>query len=246
MSTPGYAAYKLSFQLSPIILVNGIAAPMPGGLLPIIAITEAVNFAAGILSAGDNTLDLDDFFANFHPLPGASLIDQKLGEYPFANQAVAANAVIPQPLVISYRMFCPAQQSGGYAFKLATMMALQATLAQHNISGGTYTCATPSFFFTNCVMLGMRDTSAADSHQAQNTWQLDFRKPLLTLADAQQAQNNLMSRITNQTMIPGLPSWSGLEPTVGNQASVAGPSVVPAASGPAGTFASVPFAGPST
>src|SRR5262249_27408392 len=153
-------------------------------------ITEALNFVGGLLSGGDNLTNLDSFFANFHPLPGSTLLDQKVGTYPFANQAVAANAVIVDPLAISVRMICPAREDAGYAIKLATMTALRATLAQHNASGGTYTIATPSFFYTNCLFLKMTDVSDARSHQAQNAWQLDFARPLLTLQDAQQVQNN--------------------------------------------------------
>lgn len=232
--SPGLAAYKLSFQLSPIILTGGIAGAIPGGMLPIIAITEAINFVDGLLSGGENMDDLDQFFANFHPLPGATVLDQQIGEYPFANQAVAANAVIAQPLTISMRMICPATKEAGYALKLATMLALQATLKQHNATGGTYTIMTPSYFYTNCVMLRMTDTSSAESKQAQNTWQLDFKKPLLTLEDAQQAQNNLMSQISSGTAIDGAPAWSGIAPTTGNPASLAAPSLIPAASNPAG------------
>lgn len=242
--SPGLAAYKLTFQLSPIILTGGIAAAIPGGMLPIISITEAINFVDGLLSGGDNLDDLDGFFANFHPLPGASIIDQQIGKYPFANQAVAANAVIRQPLMISMRMICPARDNAGYATKLATMLALQATLSQHNAQGGTYTIATPSFFFVDCVMTGMRDTSNAGTKQPQNTWQLDFEKPLLTLADAQQAQNNLMSQISNGTAISGVPSFSGLGPTVGNPASLAAASLVPAASNPAGAGTSIAITDP--
>jgi hypothetical protein len=224
----GGAAFKLAFQLSPIILTNGIAANIPGGALPIIAITEALNFPVGILSGGEN-IELDDFFANFEPLPGASTVDNQIGNYPFANQAVAANAIIAQPLTISMQMICPARQAVGYATKLATMMALQAALTQHNASGGTYVIATPSFIYVDCIMTGMRDASQQQSKQAQNTWQLDFVKPLLTLEQAQQAQNSLMSKITNGTAINGQPTWSGLDNTVGQPPSLAATSVVPAA-----------------
>src|ERR1017187_8109278 len=155
--SPGLAAFKLSFQLAPIILTGGIASAIPGGMLPLLAITEALNFTEGLPSGGNNLDDLDGFFATFHPLPGATLIDQQIGQYPFANQAVAANPVIAQPLSISMRMICPARDEAGYAIKLATMLALQSTLKQHNSQGGTYTVATPSFFFTDTVMTAMRD-----------------------------------------------------------------------------------------
>ncbi len=240
----GLAAFKLSFQLSPIIFTGGIAAgitaALPGGGLPIILITEALNFTEGLL-AGAEDLNLDDFFANFHPLPGSTLIDQQIGKYPFANQAIAANAVIRQPLTISMRMICPARQEAGYALKLATITALQAAFAAHNGSGGTYTVATPSYFYTNCVMNGMRDTSNAQSAQAQNTYQLDFEQPLLTLQDAIQAQNNLMSQIT--AGVPSGTTWSGIAPTVGNTSSLGGIGLLPGSSGVAGVQTAAPAAG---
>lgn len=241
--SPGLTAFKLSFEISPVILTGGIAQAIPGGMLPIVAITEALNFVDGLLSGGD-ALSLDDFFAHFVPLPGSTLIDQQIGEYTFANQAVAANATIAQPLQIALRMICPAKEDLGYAVKLATMTALQATLAQHNSAGGTYTVATPSYFYTNCVMLDLTDGSNQQSKQAQNTYVWRFRRPLLTLQDAQQAQNNLMSQITNGTQINGVPAWSGLGPTVGNPASLAGPAgAVPSAISPAGANAAVPTVG---
>lgn len=228
-------AWKLTFQVSPIILTGGIASQVPGGMLPIIALTEALNFVDGILNGGPD-IALDDFFASFEPVPGASLVAQDVGHYPFANQAVAANAVIRQPLKISMRMICPARGDFGYAVKLATMTALQSAFSLHNASGGTYTVATPSYFYTNCLMSdpGMTDTSNSSSLQVQNTYQLDFEQPLLTLQDAQQAQNSLMSRLTAATPISGPPAWSGLSPTVGNPPSLGAIGTIPAASGPAG------------
>lgn len=227
--SPGLAAYKLAFQLSPIILTGGAAGLIPGGMLPIISLTEAVNFTTGLLSGGDLP-DLDSFFANFQPIPGSTIIDNQVGEYPFANQRVAGNAIISQPLVVSLRMICPVRNPLGYAAKLATMMSLQATLASHNNSGGTYTIATPSYFYTNCIMTGMKDVTGGESKQAQIVWQLDFRQPLLTLEEAAQAQNSLMSKISSGTAIDGQPTWSGLGPTVGLPPSLAAPSLIPAAS----------------
>lgn len=232
-ASAGQTAFKLAFQLSPIILTNGIASNIPGGMLPIISLTEALNFTDGLIS-GANPIDLDNFFANFEPLPGATLIDQEIGHYPFANQAVAANAVIAEPLKVSMRMTCPAREKLGYAVKLATMIALQTALAQHNGSGGTYTVATPSYFYTNCLMTGMRDVTEGESNQPQYVWELDFEQPLLTLQQAQQAQNSLISKITSGTSISGQPAWSGLATTVGQPPSLAASSVIPAASGAGG------------
>lgn len=232
--SPGQAAYKLSFELCPIILTGGVAGLIPGGMLPIISVTEALNFTEGLLSGGD-VLDTDDFFAHFMPLTGSSLIANDIGRYPMANQAVAANAIISQPLTVSLKMVCPAKDGAGYASKLATLLALQATLKQHNNSGGTYIVATPSYFYTNCIMLSMRDVSSSGTKQPQTEWEFNFEQPLLTLDSAQQVQNSLMGRISSGVPIPGTPTWSGLPPTVGVPNSLATPALVPAASGPAGS-----------
>lgn len=241
----GLAAFKLSFNISPIILTGGgVANLIPGGMLPIISITEALNFSVGLLSSGGDDIDLDSFFCYFQPLSGSTFIDQQIGQYPFANQAVAANAVIAQPLSISMEMICPVRQPFGYATKLATMTALQNTLAQHNASGGTYTVATPSRFYDNCVMLRMVDTSGGSSKQVQERWRLDFIQPLLTLQQADQAMNSLMGKISNGVPLGGdPPAWSGPNPTVGNPSSLAGPGVVPALSGAAGGSVSGPLFG---
>jgi hypothetical protein len=179
------AAWKLAFQLSPIILTNGIAENIYGRMLPIIAITESLNFVDGLLSGAD--INMDNFFANYRPLAGGELINNDVGTYPFANQAVAANAIIQNPLRISLEMICPVRLAGGYPAKLAIMTLLQNKLEDHNNKGGTYTIATPGYFYTDCIMTNMRDISNPQSNQAQNTYQLDFMRPLLTLDQAKQA-----------------------------------------------------------
>lgn len=226
--SPGLAAYKLSYQISPILLTGGIAGSIPGAALPIISITESLSFVTGLLSGGSN-IDLDSFFANYAPLPGSTLIDQKVATYPFGNQTVAANAVIAQPLAISMLMMIPVREAGGYATKALTMLALQTALAQHINMGGTFTVATPSYFYNSCLLVSMRDVANAQSKQAQNTYQLDFSQPLLTLTQAAQAQNSQMSKISNGVPTDG--SSSGLGQAVGYPQSLAAPSLVPAASG---------------
>ena len=116
--------------------------------------------------------------------------------YPFANQQVAANAVIQQPLTISMLMVCPAGRGGGYSSKSALMQSLQASFNNHNTSGGLYTILTPAFPYTDCVMTAMTDISSGATHQVQNSYKLDFLKPLVTLAAASGAQNALMSQIS--------------------------------------------------
>jgi len=227
--SPGYIAYKLAFQLSPIVLTGGVATGIPGSMLPIIALTEAASFVTGLLSGAED-VELDDFFAHFAPVPGSTLIDQQIGTYPFANQTVAANATIAQPLQLSMLMICPARDELGYATKLVTMMALKAALDQHNLSGGTYTVITPAYFYTNGILTGLRDVSNASTKQPQNAYQWDFTFPLLTLEAAQSAQNSLMSKLTGNTQVSGQPAWSGLSTTAGSTGSLStGTGVVPSA-----------------
>lgn len=228
--SPGMAAWKAAFQLSPIILTNGITNSFPGRMLPILAVTEALNLPLGLLS-GAGGVSLDKFFANFQPLPGSTLIDQDVATYPFATQALAANAVVANPLQVSMLMICPVQNPFGYWERLAIIMALREVLAQHNASGGTYIVATPSYIYTNCVMRVMRDASTALTKQPQNAWQIDFIRPLITLEDAEQAQNGLMGMLTSRVQLPSLPTWSGLSTAASIPGSVVGAAVAPIQSG---------------
>jgi hypothetical protein len=192
--------WKTAFQLSPIYLTGGNSwvAQTIGTTVPLILLTEPLTLISSLIS-GNIHKELDEFFAHFEPVAGTTLIDNQVSMYPFANRGVAANAMITQPLQISMRMICPVRASFGYALKLATMEALQGTLADHNRSGGTYTVLTPSFFYTDCLMTRMVDVSGGESAQRQHTWQLDFIRPLLSVETAisQGATNPLMSKIMN-------------------------------------------------
>lgn len=232
------SAYKLGFQISPIILTGGVAANIPGGMLPIVSITEAANFVTGLLSGGTEA-SLDNFFAQFQPAPGMTLVENAIGHYPFANQAVAANAIIAQPLRLSMLMICPVQTEGGYIAKLATMSALKAVLAQHNAAGGLYTIATLSGIVPNGILLSLKDVSGGDTKQVQHTWQWDFEFPLVTQQQANDAQNTLMSKLTNGLPTDG--SLSGTGTTVGVPPSGAAPSLIPASQSLPGASASGPF-----
>lgn len=228
------AAFKLTFQVSPIILTGGIATGLPYNMLPIIALTEATNFTGGLL-AGPKNIALDDFFGAFEVVPGGTLIAQEIAKYPSANQFVAANATIAQPLAVSLKMICPVRTPAGYPLKLATMIALVTALTKHNNSGGTYTVATPSYFYVNALMTKMSDLGGEESAQKQVAWQFDFEQPLLTLAQVTAAQNILMGKITGQTMVvpdaSGQIPWSGPSIATGAPASLGAASLIPAASG---------------
>jgi hypothetical protein len=220
--------FTLTFSASPIILTGGLASFIPGGLLPIIALTDAVSFVGGIFS-GSDVLDSDNFFAKFTPLPGSTLIEQQVATYPFANRNVAANATIQQPLNLSMLMICPAGPSGGYLTKLATMVALQASLDQHNKLGGLYTVMTPAGFYTDLILTSVSDVSNAATHQAQNAYKFDFTKPLISLASAQQAENALMNTITNGGLTDG--AQSGLSMLAGSSSAAQAPALFNGAAG---------------
>ncbi len=203
----GKSFYELAFQKSPIFLTDGIASFVPGNILPIIAITESVNFAQNVLS-GNLNINFDDFYANFYPLPGSKLHNLQIGTYPFANQKVAANAIIAQPLNISMRMNCTPRKPGGMITRTMTATALKNALDNHNFRGGSYTILTPSFMYTGCVMTGFTDITSGESKHQQTDWQLDFIQPLIATNEAQVFQNSLMKKLTG-----GLPSgvlWSGV------------------------------------
>lgn len=198
------AKYDLAFQVSPIVLAGGIAASAPGGLLPIIALY-------GQLPAFNNVngaTNPDEFFARYVPLAGSQLISNQASTYPFANQQVAANSLIQNPLAISMRMIAPVNQTGGYTTKLATFTALQQSLQQHCAAGGWFSVATPAFIYNNVLLLNMNDITEG-TRQQQIEYQLDFSQPLLTIQAAAAAENALINRYTSGAKIKGVPQWSG-------------------------------------
>lgn len=219
--------YDLSFQVSPIILNGGIVANTLGGMMPIIGLTGQLAALAGNAVTGlinGQTPSLDDFYARFVPVPGATVISNAVASFPFANQSVAANAIIEQPLAISLIMIAPVKDAGGYLSKLATFTSLRTSLRAHNAAGGTYHIATPAYIYTNCLMTGMQDvTSGEGGKQQQIQWQIDFVKPLITESDALSAQNSLMSKVTGgQQIMPsglaGTSIWSSAASAVGSAA----------------------------
>jgi hypothetical protein len=223
-----FSQFQLTYELCPIILQDGIAANMPGGQLPVISITQSGGFSTGPLGSSDD-LDFDDYIAHFTPLPGSTLVENQVGMYPFANQQVAANAIIVQPLKISLLMTAPVKGEGGYPLKLASFTDLQQQVTRHNILGGTYTVATPAMYYFNLLLLGIHDASTEDTRQVQVKWQWDFIKPLLTEADATQAYSSMMYKLQNRNQLTGdPPSYSGTANAVGSSPSGVGAALVPA------------------
>jgi hypothetical protein len=257
--TVGRFAFQLSFELSPIILQGGIAGSLgggtAGGYLPIVALLEGIDLATGLLADG-TVPDPDNFFAHFKPLPGASMFRQSIGKYPFANQTVAGNATITRPRNLSLLMVCPAKPPGGYLGKFATMMALQATMASHCAQGGTFVVVTPSYIEPAAILVDIVDASDGSSKQPQETWRWDFEIPLITLNQATQAQNGLMSKVTNglpttgaqsgPDAVPGLPPSGAAAATAPPSSGLVGTSVGPTAGAAQVPVIQAPSGGGST
>lgn len=202
----GTAIYKLAYEKSPIFLTDGIASLIPGGTLPLVAITQAGDIVRNLQTMNIPT-NLDDFYATFWPMPGAKLHNNQIGSYPFANQKTAANAIIAQPLTISMRMNCTPRLKGGMVSRHMTATALKNALDNHIFRGGSFSVLTPAFLYTGCILTGFTDITSGESKHQQTDWQLDFVQPLLSENEAQFFQNGLMSKLTGGVQSGIL--WSG-------------------------------------
>ncbi len=189
--------YRLAYEISPIVLRNGIANYIPGGFLPIVALTEIESAAINLLNGNFTLTNLDDYFAHWEPSTGTQIESWQVGQYPFANQTTAANAVIQQPLAISMIMKCPVKGKGGYAARLATMTALKFALDKHITSGGWFDIATPTWIYTGCLLLNASDITSGGTEQKQIQWRFDFTQPLITNAQAIQVANNTMKKVAS-------------------------------------------------
>jgi len=185
----GQTLFENAYQNTPIIFQGGIASSLPGQILPIIAITELLDIAG---------LPSGQLFAQYRPLPGGTLTEWQVAEYPFASFQTAANAVVQQPLKISMQMICPAQNGGGYVLKIAILSALKAVIDQHMLTGGSFTVVTPAYTYTNCLLTSIRDISSSSEKQVQYMFQWDFVQPLITASGAQSALGTLYKRFQDQ------------------------------------------------
>lgn len=209
--------YRLGFEISPVILCNGVAEAIPGGMLPIVALTQSASFVTGLIGGAINLTDLDKYFCHWRPVQGATMVDYDIARYPFANQTVAANALLAQPLRVSLMMDAPVNENTGAMTKLVTLSALQAVLQAHANLGGTYIVATPSIIYNNCILKTVKDSSTGNDPLPQRSWLWDFEQPLIATTDADRAVTNFLKRIDagdpNKT-----PSWTNAASALGNTA----------------------------
>jgi hypothetical protein len=197
---PSNSKAQLFYQVCPIILTGGAISQVSGGVLPMLSLFYSTGSALELPYDID---DLDNAFGAFNVLPGGTLVAQTIGKYPFANQSVAANAMIREPLTLSVIMDTPMRGPDAWNKKQSVMTALKLALDGHNNAGGMYTVATPAFIYQNLVMTALTDNSRGNNSLPQNAWRFDFEGPLITIAAAQGSQNQLMQKISNQVYNPG-------------------------------------------
>lgn len=207
--------YKLGFQLSPVILCDGIAASITGGMLPIVALTEAATFVESLVSGDFDLTNTDSYFCHWKVAPGGTLINDQIASYPFANQQVAANAILAQPNSVSMIMEAPMNEHSGAMTRLTTLSALQAVLQAHRNLGGTYTIATPAAIYSACVLTSLRDVTPAGRQTPQETWQWEFVQPLITQSSAAAAVNSLLGKIDGGDVVTSS-SWTSTTAALGN------------------------------
>lgn len=207
--------YKLGFEISPVILCDGIAQSIPGGMLPIVALTQSASFVTGLLGGAINLTDLDKYFCHWRAAQGGTMVDYDIARYPFANQTVAANALLAQPLRISMLMEAPVNENTGAMTKLVTMSALQAVLQAHANLGGTYIVATPSVIYSSCILKTVKDVTSGNEGLPQRSWMWDFEQPLITKADADKTINSFLSKIDGGTKMTDS-SWTNTVSALGN------------------------------
>lgn len=209
-------SFALSYEITPIVLIGGIASNLPSQMLPIIALTEQENYDNGLVN-GTLSINENDYFAKFKVLPGSKLKSNSIGMYAFANQQAAANAIVFNPLTVSVLMIAPAKGNGGYITKSQKITQLKKSLDIHDSQGGMYNIVTPAFTYTNCILSDIVDVSSGESKQVQSEYRFDFIKPVLTLEDAASAYNSLMNSLNSGYVVTpnanGEIAWSGSQLT---------------------------------
>ncbi len=212
VSTAFRDTWDMAFQITPIFFADGIASQVPGGLLPIATFT-APGVLYSFLTTGNYSLDA---FPKFVMIPGSNIVNFTVGNYPFANQQVAANAMIQQPRTVSMRLIAPVNQPGGYAIKLGFWEVLSEVITAHNNQGGSFLVLTPAKVYTGMLLTSISDITSGEGNQPQIEWQFDFIQPIISVQSAIAAMSNLTQKLTNGAKVtPG--NLTGAASAVGGQ-----------------------------
>jgi hypothetical protein len=216
-------AYKQRYQVSPIILVGGIASNVPGNMASMMALTQPNSLP--LISAGSPLVEtlqgvanpinvigtsdqyLDDAFGAFNVLPGGTLIVNTVPKYPLADMTMAANAIVREPINVSVIWDTPMRGRNAWVNKLTVMTSLKQMLDLHSNLGGTFIVMTPAIYYDNMILTALTDNSRGGMPLPQNAWKFDFERPqVMTMTEAASAQNALMQKITGGVQTPGLNS----------------------------------------
>lgn len=195
----GLSRFQLQNEISPIILQNGIAQELPDSVMPITSLTEI---------GGTGGFTYNDYFAIYKNVPGGTLADWQIAEYPFASLVMAANAVIQMPLKISMQMMCPIQNdtNRNYFAKSAIITALKTQLQNHVLMGGTFIVVTPAFTYSDLLLRQIRDVSSPSGKQVQLIYQWEFEQPLITQTGANQVLGTFTNKV--ESGLPTPISWN--------------------------------------
>lgn len=194
LSALGRPLFEIVHELSPILLKNGIAEQWPEKLQPIGIITQPLPPLPNTQNGG--------FFAHWKTLPGGTLMNNSVAQYPLANQATAGNAIVQQPINISMLMYCPATGTYDTGLRKLFITNILTSINEHVRRGGLFVIFTPLSIYDNCLLTGIRDASEGSVPELQNALIFDFIKPMIMdEQEAETAQNIFMSKITNGAKI---------------------------------------------
>ena len=163
------SAYTIAYEVSPIWFTGGIAQFSPVGV-PMALYTQGLSTVgtaiSSVTSGGNIDLTGQPFFT-WRPLPGSTLWEAEVAEFPFFTNQIAANAQVQRPLRISMLGHCPAGKDSPFTIKIATLQLLQSLITKHCNSGGAFTVFTPSYTYFNCLLTNFIGVSSGETNQPQ-------------------------------------------------------------------------------
>ncbi|GBQ08755.1 hypothetical protein [Saccharibacter floricola] len=188
---------QLAYVNSPILLTDGIANKM-GGTVPIMFYTQLVGTLNGLISGAVrgnvNLPNLDNTWCHWQNVQGNTLIDNTPAQYPYANQTVAANALVTNPTNISMQMICPPRGPGAMLTKILTIQSLVSLLNKHCQLGGYFNIITPGQFYTKMLLTNVADSSPHADTQPAVQYTFKFTRPLTQKNEAAQKMSTLMTK----------------------------------------------------
>lgn len=167
--------------------------------------TELVGTLNGLISGAVrgnvNLPDLDNTWCHWQNSTKNTLINNSISQYPYANQTVAANALVTQSPSISMQMVCPPRGSGAMLAKILTIQSLISLLNKHCQLGGYFNIITPGQFYTKMLLTSVTDSSPDATSQPASQYTFQFTRPLTQKNEAAQKMSTLMTKASD-----GMPS----------------------------------------